>query len=56
MVMTWLLEPRDGGTMVTIIAENVPPGISKEDHDVGLNSTLANLDRFLASKVPAEPR
>jgi uncharacterized protein YndB with AHSA1/START domain len=47
MIMTWSLDPRGAGTEVTIIAENVPPGISKVDHDVGLNSTLANLARFV---------
>ncbi|MET3549076.1 hypothetical protein ABID47_005708 [Paenibacillus favisporus] len=28
---------------VTIVCENVPAGIRKEDHDVGLRSTLENL-------------
>ena len=43
MIMTWLLEPSQGGTKVTITAEDVPSGISKADHDEGLNATLANL-------------
>jgi uncharacterized protein YndB with AHSA1/START domain len=47
MIMTWSLEPQGAGTEVTITAENVPPGISKADHDAGLNSTLANLALFL---------
>ena len=34
------------GTKVTFILENVPQGISKEDHDEGLKSTLENLARF----------
>ena len=43
MVMTWSLEPSAGGTRVTITAENVPPGISAEDHAAGLASSLENL-------------
>ncbi|MDX8345790.1 SRPBCC family protein [Rossellomorea sp. YZS02] len=43
MIQKWLLEPNSGGTKVTIICENVPEGIKKEDHDIGLRSTLENL-------------
>lgn len=46
MRMTWKLASAPGGTEVSIIAENVPPGISKTDHDAGLRSTLENLARF----------
>ncbi len=41
--MTWSLAPVRGGTEVTIACEDVPAGISPEDHAVGLASTLANL-------------
>lgn len=47
MTMTWSLEPVPGGTQVTITAENVPSGISKEDHDAGLRSSLENLAGYL---------
>jgi uncharacterized protein YndB with AHSA1/START domain len=47
MKMTWALSPADGGTKVSIICENVPEGIRKEDHDVGLRSTLKNLAQFI---------
>ena len=47
MRMTWRLSPAPGGTDVSIVAENVPAGISKEDHDIGLRSTLDNLARFV---------
>lgn len=47
MRMIWSLSPAPGGTEVMITAENVPAGISKEDHDVGLRSTLENLARFV---------
>jgi uncharacterized protein YndB with AHSA1/START domain len=47
MIMTWSLEPAPGGTNVTVTAENVPVGISAEDHSAGLASSLGNLARFL---------
>lgn len=43
MRMTWGLTWCIEGTEVSVIAENVPSGISKEDHAVGLASSLANL-------------
>jgi uncharacterized protein YndB with AHSA1/START domain len=49
MIMTWTFELSSTGTLVTITAENVPPGVSKADHDAGLRSSLENLARYLAS-------
>lgn len=49
MIMTWSLDPAAGGTSVTVTAENVPAGISAEDHAAGLASSLDNLARFLAT-------
>lgn len=46
MIQTWLFEPFSDGTKVSIICENVPEGVKKEDHDVGLRSTLENLAKF----------
>jgi len=43
MRMTWTFEDAAGGTLVTIRAEDVPPGISAADHQTGLDSSLANL-------------
>jgi uncharacterized protein YndB with AHSA1/START domain len=43
MTMTWQVTPVDGGTRVDIVADDVPAGISAEDHSVGLASSLANL-------------
>lgn len=51
MRMTWNFEAVNGGTLVTVQAENVPRGISAEDHEAGMNSTLANLAQFLQGKV-----
>jgi len=47
MRMTWSLSPAIGGTDVSIVAENVPMGISKADHAVGMRSTLNKLARFV---------
>jgi uncharacterized protein YndB with AHSA1/START domain len=43
MIMTWEVTAVDGGTRVDITADDVPDGISAEDHAVGLASSLANL-------------
>jgi uncharacterized protein YndB with AHSA1/START domain len=50
MVMTWSLEPRPEGTRVTVAATDVPPGISADDHEAGLASSLANLARFVEGR------
>ena len=47
MTMTWSLRPVGDGTEVTIIASDVPYGISAEDHAQGLASTLSNLAAFV---------
>lgn len=47
MIQKWILESIAEGTRVTIICENVPNGIRKEDHDLGLKSTLENLAIFV---------
>jgi len=47
MTMRWSFESLPEGTRVTVSAENVPPGITKADHDAGLRASLENLARFL---------
>jgi uncharacterized protein YndB with AHSA1/START domain len=47
MTMTWSLEAVAGGTDVVVVADDVPAGISKADHEEGLASTLANLAAFV---------
>jgi uncharacterized protein YndB with AHSA1/START domain len=47
MTMTWEFAAVDAGTRVNIRAENVPAGISSEDHAAGLASSLANLAAHL---------
>lgn len=46
MVMSWTFEPAPEGARATVTAENVPSGISAEDHAAGLASSLENLARF----------
>lgn len=46
MKMTWTFTPGPEGTEVAVQCENVPEGISAEDHAAGLNSTLENLARL----------
>jgi len=47
MTMTWEITAVDGGTRVDITADNVPDGVSPEDHAAGLTSSLANLADYL---------
>jgi uncharacterized protein YndB with AHSA1/START domain len=47
MTMTWEVAAVDGGTRVDIRADDVPAGISAEDHAAGLSSSLANLATHL---------
>jgi uncharacterized protein YndB with AHSA1/START domain len=47
MTMTWEVLAVDEGTRVVITAEDVPDGISAEDHAAGMASSLANLARYL---------
>jgi uncharacterized protein YndB with AHSA1/START domain len=55
MVMTWTFDSLGEGTRVTITAENVPPGVSKADHDAGLRSSLENLARYLGRPAEFQP-
>ena len=47
MTMTWEVTAVEGGTRVDIVADDVPDGISVEDHATGLASFLANLAEHL---------
>lgn len=47
MRMVWTFQPENGATLVTVRAENVPYGITPEDHEIGLNSSLENLAAFV---------
>jgi uncharacterized protein YndB with AHSA1/START domain len=43
MTMTWQVTAVDAGTLVNIVAADVPDGISAEDHAAGLASSLGKL-------------
>lgn len=47
MTMTWEVVGVDGGSRVDIRADDVPVGISADDHAAGLASSLANLAAHL---------
>jgi uncharacterized protein YndB with AHSA1/START domain len=47
MTMTWEVSAVEAGTRVDLIAEDVPDGISAEDHAAGLASSLTNLAAYL---------
>jgi uncharacterized protein YndB with AHSA1/START domain len=49
MIMTWTAIPIGDRTRVEIRADDVPDGISAQDHAVGLESSLANLAAYLES-------
>jgi uncharacterized protein YndB with AHSA1/START domain len=60
MTMTWELSGEAPGTRVEIRAEDVPAGITPEDHAVGMASSLANLATYVegtdATSVPSDAR
>jgi hypothetical protein len=47
MTLTTVLEPLKDGTKVTLIAEDVPPGISEADNRAGMDATLRSLANFV---------
>ncbi len=49
MTMTWAVQAVGGGTRVEITADDVPDGISADDHAAGLSSSLDNLARHVES-------
>lgn len=49
MTMTWEVAAVDAGTRVEIRAEDVPAGITANDHAAGLASSLANLAAYVES-------
>lgn len=47
MKLTWSLVDAEEGTEVTVLCENIPPGIRPEDNEAGSQSTLQKLAAFL---------
>jgi uncharacterized protein YndB with AHSA1/START domain len=50
MTMTWELSDAGAGTRVEVRADDVPTGISPEDHAAGMESSLANLAGFVEGR------
>ena len=48
MTMTWAISEVADGTRVDIRADEVPDGISAEDHATGMQSSLDNLAAYLS--------
>ena len=48
MIVSTTLAPAGSGTTITILCENIPPGIRPEDNEAGCRSTLEKLASFLA--------
>jgi uncharacterized protein YndB with AHSA1/START domain len=47
MTMTWSVSDVEGGTQVEFRADDVPDGITAEDHAAGLASSLENLAAYV---------
>ena len=47
MTMTWKVTAVNAGACVDIVADDVPDGISAEDHAAGLDSSLTKLAAYL---------
>ena len=47
MTMTWEVTATSGGTRVDMRADDVPSGISAEDHAAGMTSSLENLAAYV---------
>lgn len=47
MLMTWTLAETPQGTLVSVAAQNVPEGISPEEHQIGMTSSLEKLARYV---------
>jgi uncharacterized protein YndB with AHSA1/START domain len=47
MTMVVTFEPEDGGTEVTVVCRDIPPGIRPEDNEAGSRMTLEKLARFV---------
>lgn len=48
MTMTWSVASHPQGSLVELRADDVPSGISAEDHEAGITASLDNLARHLA--------
>lgn len=47
MMMEATFEPKDSGTQVTLVFNNIPKGIRPEDNEAGTKSSLEKLAKFV---------
>ena len=47
MIMEVTLETEEGGTTVSIVFKDIPPGIRPEDNEAGTRSSLEKLARYV---------
>ncbi len=50
MTMTWTVEPHADGSLVSVEARDVPPGIDRDDHLTAFASSLQHLADHLAGR------
>lgn len=53
MVITTSLEPAEGRTMVTVVHEGLPVGVSPQDNEIGWSEALGKLARLLDDRAVA---
>ncbi|MEO8287484.1 MAG: SRPBCC family protein [Chloroflexota bacterium] len=51
MTITWSFADSDGETEVTALCENIPPGISLEDNELGSRLSLRKLAAFIEQGI-----
>lgn len=51
MTMTWNFQTDPQGTRVTVVAQDVPSGIRRADHELGMRSTLENLKAYVMARA-----
>lgn len=54
MILTVTLDEVPGGTEVTMLFENIPPGIRPEDNGAGAELSLGQLARYLETQAQGE--
>lgn len=47
MTLDVFFEPKDGGTLVTFVFDNIPTGIKPEDNEEGTRQSLEKLAKFV---------
>jgi uncharacterized protein YndB with AHSA1/START domain len=51
MIMEVTFEAKDGGTTVSILFKDIPPGVRPEDNEAGTQQTLEKLARYIEAEA-----